>query len=260
MKYVALIAMLLLSMFSYALAEPMSESDIPVRYPSWHITYDVNGDGSYVETQKWSTIILKESALKNNKQASVTFSTSVAKGEVLEAYTLKKTGKRIDAPKSSYQVSTNDGYNSGSPLYSDETTISVVYPDLAVGDTTVFSYRITNREGMFPNQFSISHYFSRFTAYDDVTIQCGGGHSIEEYRYEFPSTLTIVGYPKDYEFSGSVVDYKATYRMSGTTLTVKRELRDKTMSNVCSPGFTEDFRKVEREILRDTRAQVLITL
>ena len=171
MKQVFFAAMLLLTNLSFAVAEPMSESDIPVRCTSWHIAYDVNADGSYVETQKWSTVILKESALKSHKQSSVTFNTSVAKGEILEAYTLKKSGKRMDAPKSSYQVSTNDGYDSGSPLYSDETSITVVFPELAVGDTTVFSYRVTNREGMFPDQFSIAHGFSRFKAYDDVSIR-----------------------------------------------------------------------------------------
>lgn len=171
MKQIFLVAIFLLTNLSIGIAEPMSEVDIPVRCTSWHIVYDVNADGSFVESQKWSMVVLKESALEKQKQASVTFSTSVAKGEILEAYTIKKSGQRIDTPKSSYQVTTNDGYNSASPLYSDETTISVVFPDLAVGDTTVFSWRVTNSEGMFPNQFSTSHGFSHYTAYDDVNIR-----------------------------------------------------------------------------------------
>lgn len=171
MKQVFLIALILVTKFSVAFAEPRPEADIPVRYTNWDIAYDVNTDGSYIETQKWSTVILRESALESNKRSSVKFSTSIANGEILEAYTLKKTGKRIDAPKSSYQVTTNNGYNSGAPAYSDETTITVIYPDLAVGDTTVFSSRITNKEGMFPDQFSIAHAFSRFIAYDDVNIK-----------------------------------------------------------------------------------------
>lgn len=171
MKRLVFLILLLLSTVSAAFAEPMSESDIPVRFTTWHIAYDVNADGSYTETQKWSGTVLKENALEREKTAHVTFSTSVAKGDVLEAYTLKKSGQRIDAPKNSYQVTVNDGYKNASPLYSDETTISVVFPDLAVGDSTVLSSRVVNSEGMFPNQFSISHHFSRFTAYDDVSIE-----------------------------------------------------------------------------------------
>jgi transglutaminase-like putative cysteine protease len=156
---------------STAVAEPMSESDIPYRFTTCHVTYDVNADGSYVETKRWSKTILKKNALEEGKKASVSFSTSVAKGEILEACTIKKSGQRINAPKDSYQVTINDGYKNASPLFSDETTITVVFPELAVGDSIVFSSRVTNSEGMFPNQFSISHYFSRFTAYDDVTIE-----------------------------------------------------------------------------------------
>lgn len=171
MKKLIISILLFLLAVSTAFAEPLPESDIPVRYNSWHITYDVNADGSFVETQKWSATILKESALGRGKEASVTFSTSVAKGEVLEAYTIKKSGQRIDAPKSSYQITINNGYKNASPLYSDESTISVLFPDLAVGDTTVFSYRITNSKGIFPNQFSVAHSFSRYSAYDDIVVE-----------------------------------------------------------------------------------------
>lgn len=171
MRQLISIMMFLFLTASSAIAEPMSESDIPLRFTTWHIAYNVNSDGSYVETQRWSATILKENALEAGKKGYVTFSTSVAKGEILEAYTIKKSGQRIDAPKESYQVSINDGYKNASPLYSDETTITVVFPDLAVGDSMVFSSRVTNSEGMFPNQFSILNSFSRFTAYDDVSIE-----------------------------------------------------------------------------------------
>lgn len=179
MMRVFLVVLYLLAHMSVAIAEPMSETDIPVRFKSWNIAYDVNADGSFTETQKWTTEVLKENAVENYKHASVTFSTSVAKGEILEAYTLKKSGKRIDAAKSSYQVTTNDGYDRSSPLYSDETTISVVFPDLSAGDTTVISYRVTNSEGMFPGQFSIAHGFSRYTAYDDVVIRITAPKSLK---------------------------------------------------------------------------------
>jgi len=171
MKRFVILILLLLSTASYAVAEPMAEADIPVRYTKLQYAYDVKADGSYIETQTLSVIILKENALEWGKKAYVTFSTSVAKGEVLEAYTLKKSGQRIDVPKNSYQVTVNDGYKNASPLYSDETTISVLFPDLAVGDSIAFSSRVTNSEGMFPNHFSVARFFSRFTAYDDVSVE-----------------------------------------------------------------------------------------
>lgn len=171
MKYFLLVMSMFLANLSMAAAEPLQEKDIPVRYTSYHVTYDVNADGSYVETQKCRIEILKENSVEKFKEGSVTFSTSVAKGEILEAYTLKKSGKRVDAPKDSYQVTTNDGYNNAKPLYSDETTITVIFPDLAVGDTIVFAYRVNNSVGIFPGHFSVTQDFSQFMAYDDVSIK-----------------------------------------------------------------------------------------
>ena len=171
MKYICVILVGILTSLSIAVAEPISENDIPARYTSYHVSYDVNADGSYVETQYFEVKILKENALKKFKEGSVTFSTSVAKGQILEAYTLKQSGKRIDVPKDSYQVTASDGYDNGKPLYSDETTISVIFPDLAVGDTIVFSHKVTNSVGIFPNHFSFEYSFSRFWAYDNVSIK-----------------------------------------------------------------------------------------
>jgi len=68
MKRFVILILLLLSTASYAVAEPMSESDIPVRYTTWHISYEVKADGSYIETQKWSVAILKENAVEVGKK------------------------------------------------------------------------------------------------------------------------------------------------------------------------------------------------
>ncbi len=171
MKSFLSLILLLLCLTSIVLAEPMPESDIPYRYTYWDVKYDVNADGSFVVTEKWSRTVLKENSLSRLKEGSVTFSTSVAKGEILEAYTVKKSGQRIDAPRDSYQVNIHDGYKKASPLFSDETTISVVFPDLAVGDTVFFSSRVTNSVGIFPNQFSTSHGFSQFMALDNASIE-----------------------------------------------------------------------------------------
>jgi hypothetical protein len=184
MRFFYLLVLFILTASS-GMAEPMPESDIPVRYKTVQISYEVNADGSYVISTHWSAIILKENALESFKKASVTFSTSVASGEVLDAYTLKKSGQRIDVPKNSYQVSIDDGYEKASPLYSDETKISVLFPDLAVGDTIVFSSRVTNREGMFPNQFSTVHVFSRFVAHENVSVEIVAPAAMQLNRQSF---------------------------------------------------------------------------
>ena len=46
-----------------------------------------------------------------------------------------------------------------------------MFPDVEVGDTVVFAYRIVQATPMFPGHFSVAHVFSRYAAYDDVSIK-----------------------------------------------------------------------------------------
>lgn len=87
---------------------------------------------------------------------------------------------------------------------------------------------------------------------------CNGAVSIEEYELEFPESLKLVAVPKDFALSGAIIDYKATYRKSGNTLTVRRELKDKTPSNVCTPEYAAAYQKIMLNISKDLKSQILI--
>lgn len=117
-------------------------------------------------------------ALENARDASVTYSTSIEQAEVIEAYTLKADGKRIDAPKSNYQVKVNRGKDNESPVFSDRTTLTVVFPEVEVGDTVVFSYKLSQTEPMFPGHFSEQEFYPRTEAYDDVRVRIDASASL----------------------------------------------------------------------------------
>lgn len=145
--------------------------ELSTRISRYHVTYLLNGDGSFVEERETAVTILKEEAVKEEKRAAVTYSTSIQKADVLQAYTQKKDGRRIDVPKNNYQVESNTGKGKDAPVYSDLTTLTVVFPDVEVGDTLVFSYRLAAKEPMFPGQFSTQEAFPRMVAYDDVRVR-----------------------------------------------------------------------------------------
>lgn len=142
-----------------------------VRIERHHVDYVLNEDGSNTRTYDWARTVLKEKALEALKRASVTHSTSVEKVEVLEAYTKKAGGQRIDVPQSNYQVNVNKGREGASPAFSDWTTLTVIFPDVAVGDTTVFRYRITQTEPIFPGHFSVVDVFHRGVVQKDVRVR-----------------------------------------------------------------------------------------
>jgi transglutaminase-like putative cysteine protease len=145
--------------------------DLQTRFPYYHVSITLDDSGRSTETREWSRVVLKESALDSAKTASISYSTSAQTGEVLAAYTLKADGRRIDVPKDNYQVVINRGHGKDSPVYSDQTSLSVVFPELAVGDTEVFSYRVSETEPLFPGKFSATESFSSQVAYDDVRVR-----------------------------------------------------------------------------------------
>ncbi len=136
----------------------------------WHGTYDVEADGRVTETVVHRFQVLQEGRLEQFKVYSYSYSTSIQTGEVLEAYTLKKDGRHIPVPAANYQTQINQGRGQAGPAFSDRTRVSVVFPDLAVGDSVHIAYKLVEREPMFPGQFSMVRTFSPFGATEDARV------------------------------------------------------------------------------------------
>ena len=151
-------------------AQTASAPAAPTVLKQWHVTYDVARDGRASSTVALQNQVVQPGALEGMKSFSFSFSTGIQAGQVLEAYTLKADGRRIEVPAGNYQSETNDGHNGGKPLFSDRTRISVVFPDLAVGDTVGLKYRIDDKEAIFPGAFSVAHSFSPYTVQEDSRI------------------------------------------------------------------------------------------
>lgn len=145
-------------------------ADVPVRYEYYRTSYSLNDDASSQESHEWAFKVLKQQAVDWAKHTSISYSTSVQQAEIVEAYTRKADGRRIDVRKDNYQYRTNEGKDKNSPVFTDYASISVVFPDVAVGDTIVFSYRIKQTEAIFPGHFSVVDTFAKQSAFDDVQV------------------------------------------------------------------------------------------
>jgi transglutaminase-like putative cysteine protease len=154
----------------FANADP-TPLDVGMRIAKYHVAYVLNADGSSAATIEKEVKVLKQQSIEALKQSSVSYSTSVERAEMLEAYTRKADGRRIDVPKSNYQMDISKGREADAPAISDRTQLSVIFPDVAVDDTLVMKYRITDIEPMFPGQFSITERFRKTTAFDDVAVR-----------------------------------------------------------------------------------------
>ncbi len=146
-------------------------TDTPTRIEDYSIEYTINADGSFTEERTGVARVLKQSAIESSKHFSVGYSTSIQIAEVLEAYTLKPDGRRVEVRKDNFQISANSGRGDNAPAFSDRTTMSWVFPDLEVGDAVVSSYRIVAKEPMFAGHFSTTEIFSRSYPFDKVRIR-----------------------------------------------------------------------------------------
>lgn len=131
---------------------------------------ELNADATYAQSFELVTKVLDKQGVEYANQYSVSYSSSMSEVEVIEAYTLKANGKRIDAPANNFQVKTNAGENGAAPMFSDIKTKTVVFPDVDVGDTVVFFYKLIQREAMFPGQFSFSQVFWDSYVVEDMEV------------------------------------------------------------------------------------------
>lgn len=136
----------------------------------WHLTYDVAADGRSTQIFESLVEINQARAIESAKTYSFSFSSSIQTGEILEAYTLKKDGRKITVPPTNFQTTTNHGRGAATPMFSDRTSLSVVFPDLAVGDSVGIRYTLADKEPIFPGQFSVVQSLSAYRSYQDAQI------------------------------------------------------------------------------------------
>ena len=107
MKRIVIVSLALLATCLRAVAGEVDAADLQTRFGHYYGHYIINADTSHVETHDWTKTILQARAVEGAKRASVSYSTSIQQAEVIHAYTLKADGRRIDAPKTNYQLEVN---------------------------------------------------------------------------------------------------------------------------------------------------------
>lgn len=167
-NFLMLTAMCLLPF--WAQAKNKEYVELQSRYTKMYINYIVNDDFTVERTSELEIKILSDQAANNLKKQSFSHSTSIEKFEVLNAYTIKADGSKINVPKGNYQITINKGNEGNSAIFSDRTNVTIVFPDLTKNDSIYMKIKHTETEPMFPNNFSASHYFWSQEAYDDVKI------------------------------------------------------------------------------------------
>lgn len=177
--FIFIIAILLQPSFSYASEKEYAE--IESRFRKFHVSYQVNDDFTVERISEYEIKALNDKAAKNLRNRNFSYSTSIEKLEILEAYTLKSDGRKIEVPKGNYQININKGKGENSAIFSDRTKVTIVFPDLESNDSVYMKIKNTETEPMFPENFSASQSFWSQSAYDDVKVS-----------FDLPEKLTFL--------------------------------------------------------------------
>jgi transglutaminase-like putative cysteine protease len=169
MKRIFLSLTFFLSCGAAMAAEPVA-AEVDVIYTDVDTEYDIDAESRLTAIYGYGARILHERALEGQKTRGVSYSRSIQSAEVLEAYTQKADGQRLPVPKDNYQTTTRGGHDKGNPFFSDIEHITVVFPNVEVGDTVYLRYRIRDTESIFPGAVSFQDGFSLFSAIENGSI------------------------------------------------------------------------------------------
>src|SRR5262249_53023931 len=114
--------------------------------------------------------ILGESALRTIGQQTVSYIEGMQTLDIVAAYTEKADGRKITVDPSS--IITRDEASGLNAVYlRDAKARTVIFPDLAVGDTIVTMTRLETKAGVFPGHYLDDVVFPPQIAFADCTIR-----------------------------------------------------------------------------------------
>jgi uncharacterized protein DUF3857/transglutaminase superfamily protein len=132
-----------------------------------HVEVEIQNSGSFVESREVVERALTESGAKALRQITLSYTQGYQRLEIASAYTLKKDGRRINVDRSG--IMSGFGATS-SPGFQAIRTITVIFPNIEVGDEISFTTMFRQDIPWFGNSYSEEFVYPRQEAASDVSI------------------------------------------------------------------------------------------
>ena len=141
--------------------------------------YRIERSGAFTETVARTVRINTVAGIGEWSSVRLPYSVSRQKLTVLSAWVLTSDGKRITVGKN--QIFTKlDNAGVGAPMFSDTELRIIVFPQLAVGATLHFRFRIDTHTPLFAGQFSDIESYSRYGDWGKVRLS-----------YDYPADMPL---------------------------------------------------------------------
>jgi hypothetical protein len=146
-------ALLVMALFHPQSGVAQIASDQPARVETANADIELRSDGTFVEISEQQIRLQTQAAVQKASQMIFGFSTSMQRFEVLQAYTQKPDGRRVEVKKEAVFTRDLPGSESA-PMFADIKAVTVVFPEVSVGDRVYARVRLEQIEPMFPGHYS----------------------------------------------------------------------------------------------------------
>ncbi len=131
------------------------------------VEVEVQPDGSYLESRQTAYRVLTEQGARALRQVTLSYTEGFQSYAVHAAYTLKADGTRVDVDGSHIL----HGYGAtSSPGFQDLQTITIVFPDLEIGDQVVLTTVLNQIRPWFGDSYSEQFIYGSEIPSRDVTV------------------------------------------------------------------------------------------
>ena len=162
-----------------AMAQPAPAPPVPAaadadrNSPAYTASVDsrisVNADLTAVAETTVRYRILRESAIRSLGQQSLSYSESLNPLEVVEAHTEKADGRKLVVDPS--HILTRDAATGLNAVYQRDAKVkTLIFPDVEVGDTLVYTSRVNWNDKRFPGHFNYRAVLSQSVPYDTYQL------------------------------------------------------------------------------------------
>jgi len=166
-----------------------------------HINQDVtvSADGNYVAVAQMQIQVLN-AVTARSAQFPVSYNATLEDIEITEAYTLKTDGSKIPVDPSAILSQKPAATDALAPVYTDREQKVIIFPNVEVGDSLVFTSKTTQKAPLMPGQFVLSRYLDDALPVDEVN-----------YSLSAPAAMPLTfdsSWPQQTSRKGDIVTYR----------------------------------------------------
>lgn len=123
------------------------------------INETINADGTVVEIEELLTLVKSQLAVEVESQADLPYNSTLAKLEVVEAYTITPTGEKIPVAANAIRTVEDDN-SKGAAIFSDQKHKIIIFPKVTPGSKTYYKTKLTTYTPLLPGFFYTKLVFS----------------------------------------------------------------------------------------------------